>query len=248
MSLEFSFGLNAFNFSFWDPCILFHSSPSSCLWKQEHALCEQPQTAFTGRVQQVSEGQSQNNLEIKASSCHLLFSFPSFLPLMVHALCLHFHLLSSCLLSLSLPSLSAADMLVTLFCIFSPAACAGYPVWSNIPGGDRSKLPGKFVIFIKCVYFFPLFSCCWCGGFCCCGSSVLRNITSVPMFRHCVTSAWNSSEGLNNRLLGLQPEPPFEETHLCSEITFMFSKYGWRKWNQFMWCSSFFYPWCLFWG
>lgn len=204
----------------------------------------QPQIAFTICVQPGSEGclrgSEQNNLEIKASSCHLLFSFPSLRPLMVHAVCLLFHHLSSCLLSLSLPSLSAADLLVTLFCIFSPAACAGYPVWSNIPGGDRSKLPGKFVIFIKCVYFFPLFSCCWCGGFCCCGSSVLRNITSVPMFRHCVTSAWNSSEGLNNRLLGLQPEPPFEETHLCSEITFMFSKYGWRKWNQFMWCSSFF--------
>lgn len=184
-------------------------------------------------------GQSQNNLEIKASSCHLLFSFPSFLPLMVHALCLLFHLLSSCLLSLFLPSLSAADVLVTLFCIFSPAACAGYPVWSNIPRGDRSKLPGKFVIFILNV---SIFSPCCCGGFCCCGSSVLRNITSVTMFRHCVISAWNYSEGLNNRPLGLQLEPPFEETHLCSEITFIFSKYGWRKLNQFMWCSSFFLP------
>lgn len=115
---------------------------------------------------------------------------------MVHALCLRFHLLSSCLLSLFLPSLSAADVLVTLFCIFSPAACAGYPVWSNIPGGDRSKLPGKFVIFILNV---SIFSPCCCGGFCCCGSSVLRNITSVTMFRHCVISAWNYSEGLNNR-------------------------------------------------
>lgn len=65
-----------------------------------------------------------------------------------------------------------------------------------------------------------------------------------------MTSAWNSSEGLNNRLLGLQTEPPFEESHLCSEITFIFSKYGWSKWNQFMWCSSFwlFYLWCLFCG
>lgn len=188
-------------------------------------------------------GQRQNNLEIKASSCHLLFSFPSFLPLMVHALCLRFHLLSSSLLSLFLLSLSTADVLVMLFCIFSPAACAGYPVWSNIPGGDLSKLPGKFVIFILNVTIFsPLFSCC-CGGggvFCCGGLSVFRNIMSVPMFRHCVTSAWNSSEGLNNRPLGLQPEPPFEETHLCSEITFIFSKYVWHKWNQFMWCSSFF--------
>lgn len=102
-------------------------------------------------------GQRQNNLEIKASSCHLLFSFPSFLPLMVHALCLRFHLLSSSLLSLFLLSLSAADVLVMLFCIFSPAACAGYPVWSNIPGGDLSKLPGKFVIFILNVtIFFPV--------------------------------------------------------------------------------------------
>ncbi len=52
MSVEFSFELNAFNFSSWDPCILFHSSPSSCVWKQDRALCEQPQIAFTVHVQQ----------------------------------------------------------------------------------------------------------------------------------------------------------------------------------------------------
>lgn len=75
---------------------------------------------------------------------------------MVHAVFLCLLHLSSCLFSLSLPSLSAADFLVTLFCVFSPAACAGYPVWSNIPGGDRSKLPGKFVIFILNVFFPPV--------------------------------------------------------------------------------------------
>lgn len=107
---------------------------------------------------------------------------------------------------------------------------------------SANYLASLWYLFWMWLFFFPLFSCC-CGGggvFCCGGSSVLRNITSVPMFRHCVTSAWNSSEGLNNRPLGLQPEPPFEETHLCSEITFIFSKYVWHKWNQFMWCSSFF--------
>ncbi len=157
---------------------------------------------------------------------------------MVHALCLLFHLLSSCLLSLFLPSLSAAEVLVTLFCIFSPAACVGYPVWSNIPGGDRSKLPGKFCdIYFKCVYFFPLllwwFLLLWF-------IRTQEHYVCDNVLTLCV-SAWNSSEGLNNRPLGLQPEPPFEETHLCSEITFIFSKYGWSKWNQFMWCSSFFF-------
>lgn len=131
-------------------CLAVYETRAHSVW--------QPQIAFTICVQPGSEGclrgSEQNNLEIKASSCHLLFSFPSLHPLMVHAVCLLFHHLSSCLLSLSLPSLSAADMLVTLFCIFSPAACAGYPVWSNIPGGDRSKLPGKFVIFILNVSIF----------------------------------------------------------------------------------------------
>ncbi len=66
-------------------------------------------------------------------------------------------------------------------------------------------------------------------------------VVVVRPYRHCVTSAWNSSEGLNNRPLGLQPEPPFEETHLCSEITFIFAKCGWRKWNQFV-MFVFFFP------
>lgn len=103
------------------------------------------------------------------------------------------------------------------FCIFSPAACAGYPVWSNIPGGDRSKLPGKFVIFILNVSVFPVVFVVdvfvvvvvhpYSGTLrlCQCSDSV-------------VTSAWNSSQGLTNKSgnkSSLWRNPFVQWNHIC---------------------------------